>query len=162
MSRFHADCSRCCGLCCIVPAQLRIQGFPFNKSAEHSCRHLAADARCAIHANRDEHGFSACAGFDCHGAGQWVTALCGGAKWGRSEKVNAALTAAWHYWLPRFATAALLDAALAWVSAPQQQIIQRQIDTLLGAPEAAAVPGISAARQHREALALIRSMLGRQ
>jgi len=37
MSTFRADCSRCCGLCCVVPGQMAVQGFRVDKPAETPC-----------------------------------------------------------------------------------------------------------------------------
>lgn len=162
MSRFQADCSRCCGLCCIVPAQLKTQGFPVDKTAEHPCRHLSEQGRCTIHASRFEHGYGACAGFDCHGAGQWVTARCGNARWGRSVQDEQELAQAWNFWLPRFTTAAMLDAALALLPAEQRPILQQHIDALLAPADHRDTRSATAAQLHRDALALVRRLLARQ
>ena len=95
MSNFRADCSRCCGLCCIVPAQLAAQGFPADKAANLRCRHLDARNRCSIHATRDEYGYGACNAFDCYGAGQWVTqTLLANARWTDSPDIAERIAAA--------------------------------------------------------------------
>lgn len=78
----RADCARCCGLCCVGPAFLHIQGFAYDKPPRSPCIHLNPDDRCAIHPARHQLGFPACQGFDCFGAGQWVTQqLYGGRSW---------------------------------------------------------------------------------
>lgn len=82
----RADCTRCCGLCCVAPAFDASQGFAYDKPAHRPCRHLDAKDRCSIHAAREPHGFIGCAGFDCFGAGQWVTReVLGGRSWRASS-----------------------------------------------------------------------------
>jgi hypothetical protein len=71
-SALRADCSRCVGLCCVVPAFRAVQGFGFDKPPRKKCSHLTSDSRCAIHEDRVARGFVACVGFDCYGAGQRV------------------------------------------------------------------------------------------
>jgi hypothetical protein len=89
-ARLKADCAKCCGLCCVAPAFDADQGFGFDKPAHTACRNLAADHRCAIHAELRLRGFPACATFDCYGAGQWVTQhLFGGKSWRTSPELAA-------------------------------------------------------------------------
>ncbi len=89
-SPLHADCAKCCGLCCVAPAFDADQGFGFDKPAHTACRNLDADHRCAIHAALRVQGFPACAAFDCYGAGQWVTQhLFGGRSWRTSPELAA-------------------------------------------------------------------------
>jgi hypothetical protein len=68
-----ADCSRCLGLCCVLLPFARSAEFAFDKAAGETCRHLAADHRCGIHARLREKGMRGCAAYDCFGAGQSVT-----------------------------------------------------------------------------------------
>lgn len=160
MSRFTADCSRCCGLCCIVPAYLREQGFPVNKPAGKPCRQLERSGRCSIHARRTELGFGACSGFDCHGAGQWITQeRFGGASGFDSADTASAMATAYRYWLPRFEAAALLDAALPWVRAEHRRVLAARIAELLEVRSDTdkAVTDQSALR--RDTLALIHPLL---
>ncbi|GAA4544733.1 pentapeptide repeat-containing protein [Pseudonocardia xishanensis] len=70
----RADCSRCTGLCCVAPAFAKSSDFAFTKSAGTPCRHLAADARCTVHADLRERGMVGCTVFDCLGAGQALSA----------------------------------------------------------------------------------------
>lgn len=158
MPRFTADCSRCCGLCCFVPAYLKVQGFPFDKPAEKPCRYLAGSA-CGIHARRIESGFGACASFDCHGAGQWITQhLFGGMGWQDSPATARAMAAAWHCWLPRFECAALLEAALVLLDGRQVAKLQARIDALLDPDRDGGFPADR--RRLRDAtLAFIRAQL---
>jgi hypothetical protein len=159
MSRVVSDCSRCCGLCCIVPAYLQEQGFPEDKRADKPCRHLE-HGRCAIHAQRTNLGFGACAGFDCHGAGQWITQqLFGGASWLDSPHTARAMGGAWRYWLPRFEAAALLEAAMPLVRAEQREVLAARIAQLFDASRypGAALTDRTALRRHT--LELIRSLL---
>lgn len=44
-----ADCTKCCGLCCVSPAFDAEQGFGYSKPAHTPCVNLRRDDRCAIH-----------------------------------------------------------------------------------------------------------------
>jgi len=159
MPSLTADCSRCWGLCCVVPAYLQTQGFPVDKPAGTPCMHLTADFRCAIHARRAELGFAACAGFDCHGAGQWVTATIASSQW-HSEAEKAEATAeAYRYWLPRFRMAAMLQAAHALVDDESQHLLSARSDAILD--PSGDLAGTSAAALERDTLALLRRLVRR-
>ena len=67
------DCGSCRALCCIAPAFDAAQGFGYDKPAHTPCINLADDCRCTIHDRLADSGYSGCAIFDCHGAGQRVT-----------------------------------------------------------------------------------------
>jgi len=158
MSRFRADCSRCCGLCCVVPDQLAVQGFGADKPAERPCTHLNNFHRCCIHATRALQGYSACAGFDCYGAGQWITQhLFQGAAWSDSSDIAQQMFAAYRYWVPRFQNAALLEAALPHVRDDARCAIAALIGDLTSG-EHQDLP-TDAVRLRRETLALIRAAL---
>lgn len=77
----RADCAHCIGLCCVLLAFDRGPAFAFDKPAAEPCRHLDTADRCRIHAELDRKGFSGCAGYDCAGAGQAVTAMFAGRSW---------------------------------------------------------------------------------
>ncbi len=157
MSKFRADCSRCCGLCCVAPAQLALQGFPANKPANRPCDHLDACNRCSIHEDRAEHGFSACEGFDCFGAGQWVTQeLFGGADWRASREVATRMFDAYLGWMPRFEAAALLETAMPHVRADAAGVLAAWMAILLSP-----APGADGTTLRRQTLALIRTQLER-
>jgi hypothetical protein len=157
MPSLTADCSRCCGLCCIVPAYLRTQGFPVDKPAGKPCMHLSPEHRCVIHARRAELGFAACAGFDCHGAGQWITAKFAASQW-RSETERAqALAEAYRYWLPRFRIAAMLQAARTLVDDESQQLLRDRSDAILD--PAGELAGATAAALERDTVALLRRLV---
>jgi hypothetical protein len=84
-NRLSADCSRCAGLCCVVPAFTASSDFGFTKAARSPCPNLHDDFRCGIHDRLHETGFSGCATYDCLGAGQHVTrVIFSGRDW-RSE-----------------------------------------------------------------------------
>jgi hypothetical protein len=88
--RLRADCTRCCGLCCVAPAFDADQGFGFDKPAHTPCRNLGGNHRCTIHDELRVRGFPACATFDCYGAGQWVTQqLFAGESWQTSPEIAA-------------------------------------------------------------------------
>jgi hypothetical protein len=67
------DCERCCGLCCVAPGFSASADFAIDKEAGEPCPNLRPDFRCAIHQRLRVEGFSGCAVYDCHGAGQKVT-----------------------------------------------------------------------------------------
>jgi hypothetical protein len=158
MSSFRADCSRCCGLCCVVPGQMAVQGFRADKPAETPCAHLNGFHRCSIHATRRLHGYPACAGFDCYGAGQWITQnLFQGAQWLDSSDTAQQMFAAYRYWAPRFEAAALLEAALPHVRDDERLEFTAMMRALTTG-ETDDQP-TDAARLRRETLAVIRSAL---
>jgi|SRR5271168_1639861 len=160
MSRFRADCSRCCGLCCVVPGQLAVQGFRVDKSAETPCAHLDAGHRCSIHGSRQIHGYTACEGFDCFGAGQWITqSLFGGSQWTASRDHARQMFAAYRHWAPRFEAAALLEAALPHVRDDARSSLTAMMTALTSGERADLPRPTDAGRLRRETLALIRSAL---
>jgi uncharacterized protein YjbI with pentapeptide repeats len=69
----RADCGRCFGLCCVVPAFSASADFAIDKPAGHPCHHLQPDFRCGIHKDLRPEGFRGCAAYDCFGAGQQVS-----------------------------------------------------------------------------------------
>lgn len=91
----RADCARCAALCCVALAFDRSPEFAIDKPNGVACPHLAADHRCAIHADRAAHGFGGCVGYDCLGAGQRVTQeLFGGRSWRDEPALLAPMTRA--------------------------------------------------------------------
>ncbi len=80
--RLRADCARCFGLCCVVPAFSASADFAIDKEAGQACPHLRPDFRCGIHAQLRHRGFPGCAAYDCFGAGQKVAQVTfGGRDW---------------------------------------------------------------------------------
>jgi uncharacterized protein YjbI with pentapeptide repeats len=78
----HADCARCFGLCCVVPAFSASVDFAIDKPAEQPCPNLAPDSRCGIHSELRPRGFRGCTVYDCFGAGQQVAQVTfGGRDW---------------------------------------------------------------------------------
>lgn len=77
----RADCARCAGLCCVVPAFSASVDFAIDKPAGVACPHLATDFGCEIHAELPEHGFRGCTVYDCFGAGQRVVEAYDGRGW---------------------------------------------------------------------------------
>lgn len=168
MPHFRADCSRCCGLCCVVPHQLAVQGFPIDKPAETRCAHLDDLQRCSIHASRQSCGYSACVAFDCFGAGQWITQrLFRGARWTDSPEIADQMFEAYRHWISRFEAAALIEAALPHVRDDARCSLEALMARLTSAETTSALPFSSSAsrdsrRLRREVLALIRSALEAQ
>jgi hypothetical protein len=90
-----ADCARCAGLCCVVPAFTRSADFAISKPAGQPCPNLGQDSRCAIHAGLRDRGFGGCAAYDCFGAGQQtVQVTFGGRDWRSSPGLAAEMFAA--------------------------------------------------------------------
>lgn len=78
----RADCARCAALCCVAFHFDRSEDFGIDKAAGERCPHLAVAGRCRIYRRRAQRGFRGCVGYDCHGAGQWVTqVLFKGRSW---------------------------------------------------------------------------------
>jgi uncharacterized protein YjbI with pentapeptide repeats len=78
----QADCARCFGLCCVVPAFVASADFAIDKPAEQPCPNLAPDSRCGIHTELRSRGFRGCTVYDCFGAGQQVAQVTfGGRDW---------------------------------------------------------------------------------
>jgi hypothetical protein len=69
-AELRADCARCFGLCCVVPAFAASADFAVDKPAGQPCRNLAADFRCGVHGELRRIGFTGCTVYDCFGAGQ--------------------------------------------------------------------------------------------
>jgi uncharacterized protein YjbI with pentapeptide repeats len=86
----RADCGRCFGLCCVVPAFSASADFAIDKPAGHPCPHLQPDFQCGIHKDLRGQGFRGCAVYDCFGAGQQVSQVTfGGRDWRRDPRAAA-------------------------------------------------------------------------
>ena len=89
-----ADCSRCVGLCCVLPAFAASADFAIDKPAGVPCVHLRGDDRCGVHDQLRDRGFPGCVVFDCFGAGQRVTQdVFPGASWRGDPATAAAMSA---------------------------------------------------------------------
>lgn len=89
-AELRADCGRCAGLCCVVPAFAKSSDFAITKQAGMPCRNLTADFRCGIHARLRDHGFAGCTTYDCFGAGQQVVQVTFGGRDWREDPALAA------------------------------------------------------------------------
>ena len=87
-ARLRADCERCFGLCCVVPAFAASADFAIDKEAGQPCPNLQSDFRCGIHNRLRQKGFPGCVAYDCFGAGQQVAQVTfGGQDWRRSPRI---------------------------------------------------------------------------
>jgi uncharacterized protein YjbI with pentapeptide repeats len=87
-SRLRADCERCFGLCCVVPAFSASADFAIDKDAGEAGPHLQSDFRCSIHDRLRRQGFAGCTVYDCFGAGQKVAQVTfGGQDWRRTPGI---------------------------------------------------------------------------
>jgi hypothetical protein len=160
MAIFRADCNTCCGLCCVVPDFLAIQGFRVDKPAEIPCAHLNGLHRCAIHATRQAHGYTACGGFDCFGAGQSITqTLFKGAQWNDSPDLARLMFAAYRHWVPQFEAAALIEAALPYVREDAKSALISTMTALTSVDSTGHLPPTDTSQLRRETLAMIRAAL---
>ncbi|MFQ8705614.1 MAG: pentapeptide repeat-containing protein [Thomasclavelia sp.] len=71
--QLKTNCSQCSGLCCTALFFFKIDGFPKDKKAGQPCHNLLNDFRCKIHTQLKEKKLKGCIGYDCFGAGQYVT-----------------------------------------------------------------------------------------
>ncbi|MEV6369963.1 pentapeptide repeat-containing protein [Micromonospora musae] len=85
----RADCTRCFGLCCVVPAFAASADFAIDKPAGQPCPNLRPDHRCGIHTDLRGRGFPGCTVFDCFGAGQQVAQVTFGGRDWRAEPDSA-------------------------------------------------------------------------
>lgn len=160
MSNFRADCSRCCGLCCVVPGHVVEQGFPADKPADSACDHLDACHRCSIYAARRHEGYEGCEAFDCYGTGQWVTQqLFNGTHWSQSPDTARSMFAAYRFWLPRFELAALIEAALPHVRDSAKKMLVEWMTGLTSTKPACQSDVSNPAGLRRKILRVIRASL---
>jgi len=90
--RLQADCARCFGLCCVAPGFSASADFAIDKPAGQPCPNLRPDFRCGIHERLRARGFRGCAGYDCFGAGQWVSQVTfGGQDWRQAADSGPAM-----------------------------------------------------------------------
>lgn len=90
----RADCGRCFGFCCVVPALSVSADFAISKPAGRPCPHLATDFRCTIHDRLRPEGFPGCAAYDCFGAGQQVAQVTfGGRDWRQAPQLAESMFA---------------------------------------------------------------------
>lgn len=80
---YQSDCDHCFGLCCVALAFSRSDDFGHDKVAGEPCFHLDANARCSIHARREQLGYEGCEAFECLGAGQRASAVFAAQNWRR-------------------------------------------------------------------------------
>ena len=155
-----ADCSRCAGLCCVVPAFFAVQGFGFDKPAHTACGHLTLDHRCAIHTELDSRGFPGCRAFDCYGAGQRVTQeLLPGTNWRASDTAAAGVFAAYECLLVLHRLMALLVVAEATLPPPldaRMRVKRAEVDALCRS-EACRAGRVDTASVERETTSLVRA-----
>ena len=161
--RLRADCTQCCGLCCVGPAFDAGQGFGFDKPAHTPCAHLCGDFRCGIHDRLREHGFPACVTFDCHGAGQRVTQqLFAGRSWKSSPELAPRMFEAYRRYRALHELLALLEVAIERVPVREARPLaelSQSIDALCESG-AAAVGTLAIDVLRKEVLGRLRAVLG--
>lgn len=79
--QFRIKCDKCSGLCCTALYFSKFDGFPSDKPAGLPCMNLDKDFRCIIHGELKAKQMKGCLAYDCCGAGQTVTAICGSDNW---------------------------------------------------------------------------------
>lgn len=88
----RADCSSCVALCCVALELSRSADFPVDKPAGVPCTNLAG-TMCGIHDRLRPSGYAGCVAYDCHGAGQRITALHAGRSWHTAPAAAGAMFA---------------------------------------------------------------------
>nr|WP_281386842.1 pentapeptide repeat-containing protein [Jiangella mangrovi] len=151
----RADCARCAGLCCVIPALTRSADFAIDKPAGEPCPNLRDDFRCGIHASLRVRGFPGCTVYDCFGAGQQVVQVTfGGAAAARDE-----LSAAFGVLRPLHELLWHVDAARGF---PAAASLRPALDTLFArvsevtTASAAVLAGVSVAELRAAAGPLLR------
>lgn len=87
LEKFRIDCGKCSGLCCTALFFSKIDGFPENKVSGKPCTKLDKDYKCKIHDKLEKLNMKGCIGYDCFGAGQYVTQhIYSGETWQNSSK----------------------------------------------------------------------------
>lgn len=87
LGKLKIDCSLCSGLCCTALFFSKIDGFPENKVAGKPCSKLKSDYCCKIHNELEMKNMKGCIGYDCFGAGQYVTqCIYKGVTWQASQE----------------------------------------------------------------------------
>jgi uncharacterized protein YjbI with pentapeptide repeats len=163
----RADCARCFGLCCVVPAFSVSADFAIDKAAGQPCPHLGPGFRCGIHRQLRPRGFPGCAAYDCFGAGQKVAQVTfGGQDWRQAPHTARQMFAAFtvmrqlHELLWYLAQALALPAAR-----PLHGELRRaleQTERLSGSrPDALVALDVDSCRQHVNALLVRASELAR-
>ncbi|WFE99026.1 pentapeptide repeat-containing protein [Micromonospora sp. WMMD964] len=113
-AQLRADCGRCFGLCCVVPAFAASADFAIDKPAGQPCPNLRGDHRCGIHTELRQRGFPGCTVFDCFGAGQQVAQVTfGGRDWRDAPETLPAMAEAFAVLRPLHELLWYLDAAVA-------------------------------------------------
>ncbi len=157
----RADCARCAGLCCVLPAFDAEQGFGFDKPAHTACRHLTPARRCRIHAELGARGFAGCVSFDCYGAGQRVTQeLLPATDWRTSAEAKERLSRAYASCLALHRLMALLVTARAGFCSALDARIRPQLARLeeLARSEAALAGTLDLAALEKQTLGLAREV----
>jgi uncharacterized protein YjbI with pentapeptide repeats len=163
----RADCARCFGLCCVVPAFSASADFAIDKAAGQPCPHLGPSFRCGIHRQLRPRGFPGCAVYDCFGAGQKVAQVTfGGQDWRQAPHTARQMFAAFTVMRQLHELLWYLAEALALPGArPLHEELRRalgQTEQLAGS-RAGALAGLDVAahRQHVNALLVRASELAR-
>lgn len=95
LTTLRADCSRCFGLCCVVPSFSASADFAIDKPGGRACPNLRTDFGCGIHDGLRERGFKGCTVYDCFGAGQRIAQeTFGGQDWRGSPDLARPMYAA--------------------------------------------------------------------
>lgn len=163
----RADCARCFGLCCVVPAFSVSADFAIDKAAGQPCPHLGPGFRCGIHRQLRPRGFPGCAAYDCFGAGQKVAQVTfGGQDWRQAPHTARQMFVAFTVMRQLHELLWYLTQALALPAArPLHGELRRaleQTERLSGSrPDALVAPDVDSCRQHVNALLVRASELAR-
>jgi uncharacterized protein YjbI with pentapeptide repeats len=163
----RADCARCFGLCCVVPAFSVSADFAIDKAAGQPCPHLGPGFGCGIHRQLRQRGFPGCAAYDCFGAGQKVAQVTfGGQDWRQAPHTARQMFAAFTVMRQLHELLWYLTEALALPAArPLYGELRRaleQTERLSGSrPDALVALDVDSGRRHANALLVRASELAR-
>ncbi|MGL4731383.1 MAG: pentapeptide repeat-containing protein [Clostridium sp.] len=89
MNEFKINCSKCSGLCCTALFFAKMDGFPENKPSGKPCSKLEKNYKCRIHKDLKKQKLKGCIGYDCFGAGEYVTStLYKGKTWSDDKDIS--------------------------------------------------------------------------
>ncbi|WP_198943417.1 pentapeptide repeat-containing protein [Actinokineospora bangkokensis] len=138
----RADCTRCAGLCCVVPAFAKSADFAVDKPAGTPCANLLPDSRCGIHTRLRESGFPGCTVYDCFGAGQHVTeVVLSGRDWRTDPTARTRMAEVFPHVRDLHELLHYLREASSW---PESAMLSRRLAALTGEVLAARADAASA------------------
>lgn len=85
--KFHINCYKCDGYCCVGLYFSKMDGFPKDKPAKVPCQYLKKDSLCKIHDELSSRHLKGCLGYDCMGAGQRLKQFVSPLHWYKHQEI---------------------------------------------------------------------------